>query len=39
MTNKVVIEVMGGVAYLVSAPVGIDVEINDLDNQGAEDDN
>jgi hypothetical protein len=39
MTSKVVIEVMGGVAYLVSAPEGIEVEINDLDNQGAEDDN
>jgi len=47
MTSKVVIEVMGGVAYLVSAPEGIEVEsapegieveINDLDNQGAEDD-
>ncbi len=30
MTSKVVIEVMGGVAYVVSAPEGIEVEINDL---------
>jgi hypothetical protein len=39
MTNsKVVVEVLGGVAYVVSAPAGIDVEIIDLDNAEGEDD-
>ena len=39
MTNsKVVVQVLGGVAYLVSAPAGIDVEIIDLDNAEGEDD-
>jgi len=33
---KVVIEVLGGVAYLVSAPNGVEVEIKDLDNQEGE---
>ena len=34
MTNsKVVVQVLGGVAYLVSATAGIDVEIIDLDNE------
>ena len=36
--SKVIIEVIGGVAHLVSAPAGIDVEINDLDNEGGSDD-
>lgn len=31
--NKVIIQVIGGVAHLVSAPAGIDVEIIDLDNE------
>jgi spermidine synthase len=32
MTNpKVVIEVMGGIAYVVECPPDIDVIINDLD--------
>ena len=31
--NKVVVQVIGGVAYVVSAPAGIDVEIIDLDNE------
>ena len=31
--NKVIIQVIGGVAYLVSAPVGVEVEIIDLDNE------
>jgi hypothetical protein len=34
--NKVIIEVLGGVAYLVSKPNGIEVEIRDLDNQEGE---
>jgi hypothetical protein len=34
--NKVVIQVLGGVAYLVSAPEGIEVEIIDLDNAEGE---
>ena len=34
--SKVIIEVLGGVAYVVSAPAGIDVEIIDLDNQEAD---
>jgi hypothetical protein len=37
--SKVIIEVIGGVAHLVSAPAGIDVEIIDLDNEGGQDDN
>ena len=37
-SSKVVVEVMGGVAYVVSAPAGIDVEIIDLDNAEGEDD-
>jgi hypothetical protein len=31
--SKVIIEVSGGVAYLVNAPEGIEVEIRDLDNE------
>lgn len=31
--NKVIIEVLGGVAYVTSAPQGIEVEIIDLDNR------
>jgi len=31
--SKVIIEVSGGVAYLISAPEGIEVEIKDLDNE------
>ena len=34
--SKVVIEVLGGVAYLISAPEGIEVEIIDLDNAEGE---
>lgn len=37
-TNKVVVQVLGGVAYVLSAPEGIDVEIIDLDNAEGEDD-
>lgn len=37
--NKVVVQVLGGVAYVVSAPAGVDVEIIDLDNAEGEDDN
>ena len=36
--SKVVIEVLGGVAYLISAPEGIEVEIIDLDNAEGEGD-
>lgn len=36
--NKVVIEVLGGVAYVKSAPEGIDVEIIDFDNAEGESD-
>jgi hypothetical protein len=35
-STKVVIEVLGGVAYLVSAPNGVEVEIRDLDSQEGE---
>jgi hypothetical protein len=31
--SKVIIEVIGGVAYLVSAPAGTEVEIIDRDNE------
>ena len=34
--SKVVIEVLGGVAYVKSVPDGIDVEIIDLDNAEGE---
>jgi hypothetical protein len=34
--SKVIIEVLGGVAHIVSAPAGTDVEIIDLDNQEAD---
>jgi spermidine synthase len=34
--NKVIIEVSGGVAYLKSAPKGVDVEIIDFDNAEGE---
>jgi hypothetical protein len=34
--NKVIIEVLGGVAYVISAPVGVEVEIRDLDSQEGE---
>jgi hypothetical protein len=37
--SKVIIEVIGGVAHLVSAPAGVEVEIIDLDNEGGQDDN
>ena len=30
--KRVIIEVLGGVAYVTSAPEGIEVEIIDLDN-------
>jgi len=36
--DKVVIQVLGGVAYLISAPEGIEVEIIDLDNAEGEGD-
>ena len=32
MTNKVVIEVMGGVAYVTQCPPEVEVEIRDYDN-------
>jgi len=31
--SKVIIEVIGGVAHVVSAPAGIEVEIIDRDNE------
>jgi hypothetical protein len=31
--SKVIIEVVGGVAHVVSAPAGIEVEIIDRDNE------
>jgi len=34
--DKVVIQVLGGVAYLLSAPEGMEVEIIDLDNAEGE---
>jgi hypothetical protein len=34
--SKVVIEVLGGVAYVKSVPEGVDVEIIDLDNAEGE---
>jgi hypothetical protein len=34
--DKVIIEVMQGVAYLVGAPDGVEVEIRDLDSQEGE---
>jgi len=37
--SKVIIQVVGGVAHLVSAPAGVEVEIIDLDNEGGSDDN
>ena len=33
--SKVIIEVVGGVAHVVSAPVGMEVEIIDRDNEEA----
>jgi hypothetical protein len=33
--SKVIIEVVGGVAHVVSAPAGIEVEIIDRDNEEA----
>jgi hypothetical protein len=33
--SKVIIEVIGGVAHVVSAPAGIEVEIIDRDNEEA----
>jgi len=33
--SKVVIEVVGGVAHVVSAPAGMEVEIIDRDNEEA----
>lgn len=32
MTNKVVVEVMGGVAYVTQCPPEVEVEIRDYDN-------
>jgi len=34
--SKVVIEVVGGVAHVVSAPAGTEVKIIDRDNEGAD---
>jgi hypothetical protein len=34
--DKVIIEVMQGVAYLIGAPDGVEVEIRDLDSQEGE---
>ena len=34
MTCKVVIEVMGGVAYVTQCPPEVEVEIRDYDNLG-----
>jgi len=34
--SKVIIEVVGGVAHVVSAPAGTEVEIIDRDNEGAD---
>ena len=31
MSNRVVIEVYGGIAYVVECPKGVEVIINDLD--------
>ena len=36
--NKVIVEVLGGVAYVKSAPEGIEVEIIDYDNKEGESD-
>jgi hypothetical protein len=33
--SKVIIEVVGGVAHVVSAPAGMEVEIIDRDNEEA----
>jgi hypothetical protein len=34
--SKVIIEVVGGVAHVVSAPAGMEVEIIDRDNEEAD---
>jgi len=31
--SKVIVEVMGGVAYVTSAPAGVEVQIIDRDNE------